>query len=247
MSNPEKRDDRSMSDILASIRKLMAQEPDVAPSGPTRSVLNGVSGASIDLQREPELKLPPRDPAPGGAAPADAVSLDELLAGTPRAVPLSAAAPGPAALQAGLGARLEAGPQRDPPAPAKGASPKEEDAAGLPVAKAPNGAMPPVVVARSAAESANGTAAPTPSGVTGAPPLPKIGDLGDVVPGKRAGDGSPQHGEAGALRPNGSERQMFGAPITAPLPGEPARTPASEAMPEVPGDRGDDSRLRDLP
>src|SRR5262245_26663512 len=101
MSNPEKRDDRSMSDILASIRKIMAQEPaGSTPPGPTRTAMNGVSGAALDLPREPELKIPPaKKPAesPGSPAPSDAVSLDELLADAPRAAPSPTLAPKPAA------------------------------------------------------------------------------------------------------------------------------------------------------
>ena len=244
MSNPEKRDDRSMSDILASIRKIMAQEPEGALPSPTRSALNGVSGATLDLPRDPELKLPPRNPPPDSNGPAEAVSLDELLAETPRAVPLSPSVAGPAAPPAGLGGHLEARSQPVPAEPAKETSTQEADHDRLPLAAASDAVVPSSAMAAPAAEPANEPKAPTldaapggaPSGVIGAPPMPKLGDLGSVVPGSRGGDGPPQLMETGAMRPSSTERLVIGPAIATPPPGEPMRTPATRAaMPEVPG------------
>ena len=244
MSNPEKRDDRSMSDILASIRKIMAQEPEGALPSPTRSALNGVSGATLDLPRDPELRLPPRNPSPDSPAPAEAVSLDELLAETPRAVPLSPPAAGPAAPPAGLGGRLEARSQPVPAEPAKETSTKDADKDHLPRVAASDEAVPPSAMVPPAADPANAPKAPTldaapdsaPSAVITAPPMPKLGDLGSVVPGSRGGDGPPQLVETGAMRPSSSERLVIDPAIATPPPGDAMRTPASRAaMPEVPG------------
>ncbi|WP_072385888.1 DUF2497 domain-containing protein [Hyphomicrobium sp. CS1BSMeth3] len=238
MSNPEKRDDRSMSDILASIRKIMAQEPAVAaPPSNARAPLNGVSGP-----REPELKLPPHPAETAAANPAPAtepVSLDELLAETPHAAaaagpalkPPPAAKATPASTSPVNGApewlfprqnapdaakESVAEPVLPSPAPAKDAAPA---ASPSPAAKLDGSSAP----AKPAAEAA-----------TIGPPTPKLGDLGSVVPGKTE-SGGPQL-EAGPQRPATAERTVLGPPLPGPLLGEPPRVPAAlEALPEVPG------------
>ncbi len=231
MSSPEKRDDRSMSDILASIRKIMAQEPALAvPPGPTRTSLNGVSGAALDLPRTPELKLPAQKFEAESAEP---VSLDELLAETPRAVP-----PPPAFSNA-----KPAGPELALPAvEAKPAAPVQNVAAPM---KEP-GATPPAnptaempLLTPVAKAQPSGPAAPTKEPISTAavgPPAPKLNDLGSVVPGKFDPVG-PAPSREGAPSPGmNGERPVLAPPLAGPLLGEPTRAPlAADAIPEVPG------------
>ncbi len=253
MSNPEKRDDRSMSDILASIRKIMAQEPASPPPGPTRATLNSVSGTALDLSREPELKLPPRkSEAEGASTPAaptgEPVSLDELLAETPRVTTPSGPAPKPPAAPK-LASEPEAAqstgapewlfPRPTPsetandtpvqvPSQAKDASPAakattEAALLGPEVNSAPSEQPKPTKEASSPA-------------ATIGPPAPKLGDLGSVVPARFDGAGSAPKLEAGPARSDIGDRPVLGPPLAGPLLGEPARTPtAAEPSPDVPG------------
>ena len=247
MSNPEKRDDRSMSDILASIRKIMAQEPAVAaPPSNARAPLNGVSGP-----REPELKLPPHPADTAAANPASAtepVSLDELLAETPHAAaaavpalkPPPATKAAPASTSPVNGAPEWLFPRQNAPDAAKESvaepvlqSPAKDAAAA---AKVGSEAASPSPAAKLGGQSAGPAPALTEaaSAATIGPPTPKLGDLGSVVPGKTE-SGGPQL-EAGPQRPATAERTVLGPPLPGPLLGEPPRVPAaSEALPEVPG------------
>ncbi len=253
MSNPEKRDERSMSDILASIRKIMAQEPTLAmPPSPPRPSLNGVTGGTIELPREPELKLPAeKKPSEGASAPApvigpEPVSLDELLAETPRATPAAKPAPKPAGGASSSGPASPAAPEwlfpkpnagepaKDQPAPA----PAKDIAAkspALPVAD-PQPAAP--AAKAEAPEPAKTTQEPaTPPSALIGPPTPRLGDLGSVVPGKREDAGSQPTLTVGPPAPGApAERPVLGPPLAGPLLGEPTRTAAaSEPLPEVPG------------
>jgi cell pole-organizing protein PopZ len=231
MSSPEKRDDRSMSDILASIRKIMAQEPALAVTpGPTRTSLNGVSGAALDLPRTPELKLPAQNVEAETAAP---VSLDELLADTPRAAPPPPVAPNAKPAGAELAPPVAdakpAVPMLDAPAPAKevGAAPPAKQAAhvptsGLAAKTQPLGPPAP-------------TKEPASAAVVG-PPAPKLNDLGSVVPGKFDPVGPAPSRESVASPDVKDERPVLGPPLAGPLLGEPSRTSLSaDAIPEVPG------------
>ncbi len=261
MSNPEKRDERSMSDILASIRKIMAQEPaEAAPTGPGRVALNGVTTA-----REPELKLPPHLAGSGNAtaspAPvAEAVSLDELLAETPHTPPpgpalkspggASGPASGPAPGPQTGGAPEWLFPRSSPSEPAKDAllgTPAQppaqaKDAAAAPAAKAAPEAAPPGPAAKPDAPPAKPTEEPkaakepTPAVALPLTPAPKLGDLGSVVPGKLDAGGSPPALDIGPSRPATTEHTVLGPPLAGPLLGEPPRAPAaSEPLAEVPG------------
>lgn len=260
MSNPEKRDERSMSDILASIRKIMAQEPALAmpPSSP-RPTLNGVTGATLDLPREPELKLPAEKKPSEGAAPpappagaAEPVSLDELLAETPRAAPPP---PAPATAKLALGPADTAPASRAPspaapewlfPKPSNEGTvedrplpvpPRDRDMnakSPAPVAAGSQAASPSVT--GKAPEEPKAAKEPAPPSVIG-PPAPQLGDLGSVVPGKLDGAGSQPALAAGPQAPGAvDERPVLGPPLPGPLLGEPARAPAaSEPLQEVPG------------
>ena len=222
MSSPEKRDERSMSDILASIRKIMAQEPALAvPPGPTRTSLNGVSGAALDLPRTPELKLPAHKTEAESAEP---VSLDELLAETPRAAP-----PPPAA--------SPAKPVVDakPPAPVleMPAPPKE-------IAAAPPASPTEALAAKPLPPEAPAPAKESVANVVVGPPAPKLKDLGSVVPGKFDPVGpapSSDRAPSPDMKPDlKEERPVLGPPLAGPLLGEPSRTSlTADAIPEVPG------------
>ncbi len=222
MSSPEKRDERSMSDILASIRKIMAQEPALAvPPGPTRTPLNGVSGAALDLPRTPDLKLPAHKTEAESAEP---VSLDELLAETPRAAP-----PPPAA--------SPAKPVVDakPPVPVleMPAPPKE-------IAAAPPASPTEALAAKPLPPEAPAPAKEAVANMVVGPPAPKLKDLGSVVPGKFDPVGpAPSRDRAPSpdMKPDlKEERPVLGPPLPGPLLGEPSRTSlTADAIPEVPG------------
>jgi nicotinate-nucleotide--dimethylbenzimidazole phosphoribosyltransferase len=262
MSNPEKRDEQSMSDILASIRKLVAQEPALAmPPSPTRPALNGVSRATLDLPHEPELKLPPykSEPEEGAAIPpaqaAEPISLDELLAEAPRAVPPAAPAakpPAPASTTPPSGpAQQSAGapewlfPRPSVSETSKGvptgqpvpASPQAKDARAAPATKVSAEAQPPSPAAKSEpSESSMPAKEAAPAAGTIGPPAPKLADLGSVVPGHRDNAGPPPILEGGPSRSGTSESPVLGPPLAGPLLGEPTRAPAAAApMQEVPG------------
>lgn len=259
MSNPEKRDERSMSDILASIRKIMAQEPAETAPGPGKGPFNGASGPA----REPELRLPPQLNMPAGsvAAPgpvAEAVSLDELLAEAPIATPSTSrvpeppapakATPGPAsALQAG-GAPEWLFPRsgtsdtaKDIEAPILPGPSQAKEAAPAPVAKAAPESVPVSPAAKAEtpspkpSEPPKSAKEPAQAAVVG-PPAPKLGDLGSVVPGKLDGAAPSPALDVGAPRPAAADRAVLGPPLAGPLLGEPPRAPAAAApMQEVPG------------
>lgn len=258
MSNPEKRDERSMSDILASIRKIMAQEPALAvPPNAPRPSLNGVSGATLDLPREPELKLPAEKkpsegmtpPAPSSAA--EPVSLDELLAETPRATPPPTAAPtvkpAPAGATPASGTPSAEAPEWLFPKPSADGPSKDKPLPVPPQARdmdAKSSALPaidsqsasPVGKTETPEEPKAARESAPPSPAIG-PPAPRLGDLGSVVPGKLDGAG-PQPTLAVGPPPPGvnGERSVLGPPLAGPLLGEPTRSPAaSEPLPEVPG------------
>ncbi|HWV80371.1 MAG TPA: DUF2497 domain-containing protein [Hyphomicrobiaceae bacterium] len=255
MSNPEKRDERSMSDILASIRKIMAQEPALAmPPNPPRPSLNGVGGGTLDLPREPELKLPTEKKPSEGASPPSApavgpepVSLDELLAETPRTAPPPPAVPTakPAAGPAGAPTPPSAAPEWLFPKPNAGELPKDKPAPAPAKDIEAKSPASPASVAPSAgsagkAEVSEGPKAakePPPSSPVIGPPAPRLGDLGSVVPSKLDGAGSQPALAAGAPTPSAAgERHVLGPPSAGPLLGEAARAPAaSEPLPEVPG------------
>ena len=218
MSSPEKRDERSMSDILASIRKIMAQEPALAvPPGPTRTSLNGVSGAALDLPRTPELKLPAHKTEAESAEP---VSLDELLAETPRAAPPSpAASPAKPVVDA------------KPPAPVleMPAPPKE-------IAAAPPASPTEALAAKPLPPEAPAPAKESVANVVVGPPAPKLKDLGSVVPGKFDPVGPVPTREGAHSQEMKDERPILGPPLAGPLLGEPTRAPLiADAIPDVPG------------
>ena len=263
MSNPEKRDERSMSDILASIRKIMAQEPALAmPPSPSRQSVNGVSGATLDLPREPEFKLPgEKGPSEGGsptappAAGEEPVSLDELLAETPLTTPPSprppAVKPAPASASPTsrpaspeppewLFPKPNAPEANDKPAPAVPpvAPPQAREVAakapGRPAADPHLGSVISKAESREDPKMEKGPAASPP--VIG-PPAPRLGDLGSVVPGKLEGAGPVPTVAAGppatGVNPG---RTVPSPPLAGPLLGEATRAPAgSEPLNEVPG------------
>ncbi len=103
-SSPDKTDARSMSDILASIRKIMAQDPPSGAPAAVKPPANGMDGApragtrlpSPEAPREPVLREPAQPTAP---APAPQPS-SAAVAPTPSAKPALTPATGGGAAQA---------------------------------------------------------------------------------------------------------------------------------------------------
>jgi cell pole-organizing protein PopZ len=106
MSNPDKSGDRSMSDILASIRKIMATEPAGGAPATAKAPANGAPVSLrpdvVEKPREAAAEIKPVEKSAPTAASAPAapsnepVSLDDFLAmAAPQKVPAASAAATP--------------------------------------------------------------------------------------------------------------------------------------------------------
>ncbi len=97
-SSPDKTDARSMSDILASIRKIMAQDPPSGAPAAVKPPTNGVDGAPRAEMRLPSLEAPRdtavREPAqPAAPAPAPQSSTAAAASTSSASKPVSGPAP----------------------------------------------------------------------------------------------------------------------------------------------------------
>ena len=97
-SSPDKTDARSMSDILASIRKIMAQDPPSGAPAAVKPPTNGVDGAPRAEMRLPSLEAPRdtavREPAqPTAPAPAPQSSAAAAASTSSASKPVSGPAP----------------------------------------------------------------------------------------------------------------------------------------------------------
>jgi cell pole-organizing protein PopZ len=228
-SSPDKTDARSMSDILASIRKIMAQDPESGGPAVVKPPANGAEGglragtrvpvgdaAAEPAHREqpkPTAAAPAPAPAPVSSAPTPAAkpAMGPDAAPAPRA-PAKPAADEPVSLDEFLALAAPAGTPVTPRAPmvAKAAS----DAITTPTA-------PASPAARADAEGTAGAPAPSSDGALDVRFLrPRPFDEG-----KGHGMQEPAFGTAPAARPTNAPQ---GPSLSTPRPAGPG-TPAPKA------------------
>ena len=245
-SSPDKTDARSMSDILASIRKIMAQDPESAgptivkpqANGAESGLRAGVRLPATDAPREPvnrEQAKPaasaPAPAAPVSAAPMPAAKPATTADATPASrAPAQPAADEPVSLDEFLALAVPAGVSPTPRAPV--AARAASDAVTTPI-------VPASPAARADAEGTAGSSAPS---TEGAPDWlfprarPSDESKGDIVK-------EPSFGTAPAAKPTGAPHlpslasprpasQGTPAPkADAPRPSAPAAPPASGQAP----------------